>query len=81
MVAKFWLKALGIGIGLLVSAGVQANFPSVPKETYKALNLEQSASPKELHEAITKRYKDPAQGAGERDTGQILGTHTHEHVL
>jgi len=48
----------------MLAAGAQANFPSVPKETYKALNLEQSASPKQLHEAVTKRYKDPEQGAG-----------------
>ncbi|WP_036282308.1 multiheme c-type cytochrome [Methylocystis sp. ATCC 49242] len=35
-----------------------------PDETYKALGLAKSASPKELYEALTKRYHDEAQGAG-----------------
>ena len=35
-----------------------------PDETFKALGLEKSASPKELYEALTKRYHDEAQGAG-----------------
>jgi len=74
MAGRFWLgvcnKAIGLGVGVMLAAGAQANFPSVPKETYKALNLEQSASPKELHEAITKRYKDPAQGAGKGTLAQ-----------
>ena len=35
-----------------------------PDETYKALGLSKSASPKELYEALTKRYHDEAQGAG-----------------
>ena len=67
MLLKPWLRGvlLGVGMGgMLLAASAHANFPSVPKETYKALNLEQSASPKQLHEALVKRYKDPAQGAG-----------------
>ncbi|MBS0556168.1 MAG: hydroxylamine reductase [Proteobacteria bacterium] len=36
----------------------------VPKETYKALGLEESASPKQLYDALIKRYHDTAQGAG-----------------
>ena len=63
MLLKPWLGFV-MGMGALLAASAHANFPSVPKETYKALNLEQSASPKELHEALVKRYKDPAQGAG-----------------
>ena len=43
----------------LLAAPVQANFPSVPKETYEALKLDRSASPKELYEALIKRYMDP----------------------
>ena len=35
-----------------------------PDETYKALGLSKSASPKELFEALTKRYHDEAQGTG-----------------
>ena len=64
MVVKLGLRLVTLACSALLAASAYANFPSVPKETYKALNLEQSASPKELHEAITKRYKDPAQGAG-----------------
>jgi hydroxylamine dehydrogenase len=48
----------------------QANFPSVPNETYQALNLDRSASPKEMHEALTKRYLDPGRGAGKGQYGQ-----------
>ena len=64
MAFKPWLRVVTLACGALLSASAWANFPSVPKELYKALNLEQSASPKELHEAVVKRYKDPAQGAG-----------------
>ncbi len=35
-----------------------------PEETYRALGLTKEASPKELYDALTKRYYDPAQGAG-----------------
>ncbi len=38
---------------------------NLPEETYKALNIEESATPKELYEALTKRYYDPEQGFGE----------------
>ena len=36
----------------------------IPKETYKALGISESATPKELYDALEKRYLDPAQGAG-----------------
>ncbi len=36
----------------------------VPEATYKALGLDKSASPNELYDALTKRYHDPAAGAG-----------------
>ena len=36
----------------------------IPKETYKALGVSKSATPKELYNALKKRYLDPAQGAG-----------------
>lgn len=35
-----------------------------PIETYQALGLQKNASPKELYEALTKRYYDPTQGSG-----------------
>lgn len=50
-------------IGLVAVAGEAAR-ADVPDETYKALKLEKSASPKELYDALVKRYNDPAQGAG-----------------
>ena len=64
MVGKLWLKLVLLVGGTMLAASSYANFPSVPKETYKALSLEQSATPKQLHDALSKRYKDPAQGAG-----------------
>lgn len=53
--------AVLIGLTLLMSNGAIAD---IPKETYKALGVEKSASPKELYDALKKRYIDPAQGAG-----------------
>jgi len=64
MVVKLWLKIIMLACGLLLAATVRADIPSVPKETYEALKLDRSASPKQLFEALDKRYKDPAQGAG-----------------
>ena len=70
MVAKLWLRIVLFTCGALLTATAYANFPSVPKETYKALNLEQSATPKQLHEALTNRYKDPAHGGGRGSMAQ-----------
>src|SRR5680860_960135 len=65
MVAKYWLRIVMFVCGLLLVVSAQANFPSVPSETYDALKLDRSSTtPKQLHEALVKRYKDPAQGAG-----------------
>lgn len=36
----------------------------VPKETYQALKLSESASPQQLYDALVKRYTNPAEGAG-----------------
>ena len=41
-----------------------------PDETFKALGLAKSATPKELYDALTKRYYDPAQGAGKGSLSQ-----------
>jgi len=59
----FWIIGL-LAFGVMLAAPVQADFPSVPKETYQALKLDRSASPKELYEALLKRYLDPEQGFG-----------------
>ncbi len=60
----YGMMALAAGaMGLVSLAGISAR-ADVPDETYKALNLEKNASPKELYDALVKRYNDPAQGAG-----------------
>ncbi|MCP9454780.1 MAG: hypothetical protein NNA18_01560 [Nitrospira sp.] len=70
MSAKFGQKFVMLVCGLLLAAPAQADFPTVPKETYEALKLDRSASPKELYEALVKRYLDPEQGAGKGIYGQ-----------
>jgi len=61
---SYGATALAAGaIALLGVSGPEAR-ADIPDETFKALNLDRSASPKELYEALTKRYNDPAQGAG-----------------
>ncbi len=66
---KFWLRCGVVVCGVLLAATAQASFPSVPKETYDALKLDRSASHKEFHEALVKRYLDPAQGFGKGKFG------------
>lgn len=63
MIVKLWLKCRVtlFACGMLFAAGVQAD---IPKETYDALKLDKSATSKQLYEALVKRYKDPAEGAG-----------------
>jgi len=70
MVAKLWSSMILFICGVLFTAMAHATFPSVPSELYKALGIEKSATPKELHEAVTKRYNDPAQGAGKGSHAQ-----------
>ena len=70
MAVKFWMKYGLLACGVLLAGTAQADFPSVPKETYEALNLDRAASPKQLHEALAKRYLDPAEGFGKGKYGQ-----------
>ena len=70
MRSKLWVRCVLVLSGVLLAGTAQADFPSVPKETYEALNLDRSASPKELHEALTKRWMDPGRGAGKGQYGQ-----------
>jgi hydroxylamine dehydrogenase len=70
MVDKFWLRCGLLVCGVLLAGTAQANFPTVPKETYDAPKLDRSATPKELHEALVKRYLDPAQGYGKGKYGE-----------
>ena len=55
MNSKLWLSCGALACGVLLAGTAQANFPSVPKETYEALKLDRAASPKQLHEALVKR--------------------------
>ncbi|HBZ31151.1 MAG TPA: hydroxylamine reductase, partial [Nitrosomonas nitrosa] len=65
MEARSWLKGLMTVCGVLFAGVLQANISTVPDETYKALNLDRNkATLKETYDALVKRYKDPAQGAG-----------------
>ena len=70
MANKFWFGCGLLVCGALLAGTAQANFPSVPKETYEALNLDRSAEPKVVYEALVKRYLDPAQGFGKGKLGQ-----------
>jgi hydroxylamine dehydrogenase len=71
MTNKFWLRCGLVVCGALLTATAQADFPSVPKETYEALNLDRSASPKQLHEALTKRFVIQAEARGKGSTASI----------
>lgn len=70
MKSKLWVKCVLALSGVLLAGTAQADFPSVPKETYEALKLDRAASPKQLHEALVKRYLDPAEGFGKGKYGQ-----------
>ena len=56
-----WFRFVVLACGVLVAATGRAD---IPKETYDALKLDKSAPPDQLYEALVKRYKDPAEGAG-----------------
>ena len=56
-----WFRFVVLACGVLVAATGRAD---IPKETYDALKLDKSAPPNQLYEALVKRYKDPAEGAG-----------------
>ncbi|HEX5647057.1 MAG TPA: hypothetical protein VFX56_08810, partial [Nitrospira sp.] len=64
MTGKHIARYAMVVCGFLLAAPVHAQYPSVPKETFEALKIERSATPKEFHEALTTRYKDPGRGAG-----------------
>lgn len=59
---------------LVAAAGGLLENPAVaetPDETYKALGLAKTASPKELYDALVKRYNDPGEGAGRGSLSQF----------
>ncbi|MDC8446182.1 MAG: hydroxylamine reductase, partial [Nitrosomonas sp.] len=69
MISKLWLKLAMFAGALALAGAVHAAVPSVPDVTYEALGLDRSATPKQLHEALVKRYKDPEQGFGKGTMG------------
>jgi len=57
------ISVLGVvAVALMFSSQAGAD---IPGETYKALGVDKSASPKELYGKLKERYLDPEQGAGE----------------
>ena len=62
LINRLLVSAAALCIGALgMVSSVAADIPS---ETYEALDISKSASPKELYDALKQRYHDPAQGAG-----------------
>lgn len=60
--------------GLLCSVLLLVALPAradIPDETYEALGLTKEASPKELYDALVKRYHDPKQGHGKGAFGDL----------
>lgn len=67
---KFFSTAPFVFFVLIVFAVVHDRaFAETPDETFQALKLPKNASPKELYDALVKRYHDPAQGAGKGSLG------------
>ncbi|SDU00635.1 hydroxylamine dehydrogenase, partial [Nitrosomonas ureae] len=63
MKAKRWAGVIAGLLGAMLIGTAHANIPSVPDELYEALKLDrEKATPKEVYEAVVKRYKDPEQG-------------------
>lgn len=60
---RFLGKLIGVA-GLALMGVVPPAQADIPDELFKALGLERNAAPNVLYEAIVKRYRDPAQGAG-----------------
>lgn len=65
-----WLKRIGgKTVHMLAAAALATTLSAtasadIPNELYEALKLDKSAGPKELYDALVKRYHDPAEGAG-----------------
>lgn len=59
------LQPLVLGLVFLFLAGIAGGAAAdIPKELYEGIGVRSDASPKLLYEALVKRYRDPAQGAG-----------------
>lgn len=71
MTVKHLVKYALVVCGVLAAVQAQASFPTVPKETYEALKIDRSASPKELYEALLKRYLIRSKGSGRGNMATI----------
>ncbi|RIK85107.1 MAG: hydroxylamine reductase [Hyphomicrobiales bacterium] len=61
---------LGLCCSVLLAAAPPAR-ADIPDETYAALGLSRDASPKDLYEALVRRYHDPEQGHGKGAFGDL----------
>ncbi|HET6375223.1 MAG TPA: hydroxylamine reductase, partial [Methylocella sp.] len=66
-IAGFMAFAIFSGLGIAPNPAAA----EVPDETFKALGLAKDASPKDLYDALVKRYNDPAEGAGKGALSQF----------
>ena len=65
----FWTVPLAIVFLIGISVAQDRAAAETPEETLKALSLDKTASPKELYDALVKRYNDPLAGAGKGSLG------------
>ena len=54
------LQRLALCLAAAVFAAAGPARAETPDETYKALGLAKTASPKQLYDALARRYSDPA---------------------
>lgn len=64
-------KSLALVSSLLMIAFAQPAKADIPGELYEALGLESDVSPKDLYDALVKRYYDPEQGYGKGAFGDL----------
>lgn len=69
MRTPFWALLLAFAILAGFAVALDRAAAETPEETFRALGLPKTASPKELYDALVKRYHDPAAGAGKGSLG------------
>ena len=71
MAGKFLRKSIALVSSCLMMAVAQPANADIPDELYQALGLERDVSPKDLYDALVKRYYDPEQGYGKGAFGEV----------